>query len=57
MAHFRQLVEDHSLALILIHHQRKATGTEARAGDRIRGHSSIEAALDVALLVERHPDA
>jgi hypothetical protein len=57
MAHFRQLVEDYRLVLSLIHHQRKANGTETRAGDRIRGHSSIEAALDVALLVERHPDA
>ena len=57
MAHFRQLVEDHRLVLSLIHHQRKANGTETRAGDRIRGHSSIEATLDLALLVERQPDA
>jgi hypothetical protein len=56
MAHFRQLVEDHRLVLSIIHHQRKANGTETRAGDRIRGHSSIEAALDLALLVERQPD-
>jgi hypothetical protein len=57
MARFRQLVEDYRLVLCIIHHQRKAYGTETRAGDRIRGHSSIEAALDVALLVERPPDA
>jgi hypothetical protein len=57
MARFRQLVEDHRIALILIHHQGKANGTETRAGDRIRGHSSIEAALDVALLVERQKEA
>ena len=57
MAHFRQLVEDYRLVLPIIHHQRKANGAEARAGDRIRGHSSIEAALDLALLVERQPDA
>jgi hypothetical protein len=38
---------------VLIHHQRKGNGSIGRAGDSLRGHSSIEAALDLALLVER----
>ncbi len=57
MAHFRQLVEQTGAALILIHHQRKANGTKGRAGDQLRGHSSIEPAIDLALLVERSTDA
>jgi hypothetical protein len=40
-----------------VHHQRKDSGVTSRAGDRLRGHSSIEAALDLALLVEREPDS
>jgi hypothetical protein len=63
MGHFRQLAEASSAAVILIHHQRKVAhqgkGGDAsvRAGDRLRGHSSIEAAVDLALLVERQPHA
>jgi hypothetical protein len=57
MANFRRLVEDTGAANILIHHQRKDSGTNARAGNRLRGHSSIEAAIDLALLVEREPQA
>jgi AAA domain-containing protein len=53
MANLRRLAEETGAALIVIHHQRKDTGVNSRAGDRIRGHSSIEAALDLALLVER----
>jgi len=61
MANVRRLAEDTGAAVILIHHQRKdgqgRKGQEAtvRAGDRLRGHSSIEAAVDLALLVEREP--
>jgi hypothetical protein len=63
MGHFRQLAEATGAAVILIHHQRKVThqgkGEESnvRAGDCLRGHSSIEAAVDLALLVERQPHA
>jgi hypothetical protein len=59
MSHFRRLAEDTQAAVILIHHQRKDSGLTTRAGDRLRGHSSIEAAIDLALLVERdaHADA
>lgn len=53
MSEFRQLAEETGSAVVLIHHQRKSTGTSSRAGDSLRGHSSIEAALDLALLIER----
>lgn len=53
MANLRRLAESAGAALVLIHHQRKSNGGNARAGDALRGHSSIEAALDLALLVER----
>lgn len=53
MSEFRQLAEETGAAVVLIHHQRKGTGSAGRAGDSLRGHSSIEAALDLALLVER----
>lgn len=53
MSEFRQLAEESGAAVVLIHHQRKGNGSIGRAGDSLRGHSSIEAALDLALLVER----
>lgn len=53
MSNFRRLAEETGAAVVLIHHQRKATGTGSRAGDTLRGHSSIEAAIDLALLLER----
>ena len=53
MAHCRRLPEETGSAVILIHHQRKSNGNNARAGETLRGHSSIEAALDLVLLVER----
>jgi hypothetical protein len=53
MSGFRQVAEDTGAAIVLIHHQRKSSGLNTRAGDSLRGHSSIEAALDCALLVDR----
>lgn len=53
LANFRWLAEKTGAAVVLIHHQRKSNGINGRAGDSLRGHSSIEAALDLALLVER----
>jgi len=53
MSEFRQLAEETGAAVVLVHHQRKGTGYTGRAGDSLRGHSSIEASLDLALLVER----
>lgn len=53
MSQFRQIAEDTGCAIVLIHHQRKSNGLSGRAGDSLRGHSSIEAALDLAIMIER----
>lgn len=56
MGHFRWLSEETDCAVVVVHHQRKSTnstGDGARKGESLRGHSSIEASLDLALLVER----
>jgi len=53
MGNLRMLAEQTGGAVVVIHHQRKSTGTGVRKGETLRGHSSIEAALDLALLVER----
>lgn len=57
LSRLRWLSEVSQSAVIIIHHQRKSNGTTAAAGVRkgetLRGHSSIEAMLDMALLVER----
>jgi hypothetical protein len=47
------LTEELGAAVLAIHHQRKNQGSKGRAGDNLRGHSSIEAAIDLALHVER----
>jgi hypothetical protein len=52
-AHFRLLAEQTGAAINIIHHRRKSTSLNGRKGDSLRGHSSIEAALDLAMLVER----
>jgi hypothetical protein len=53
MAYLRQLAERYDCVVIPLHHQRKDHGNGGRAGDRLRGHSSIEASIDLGLLVER----
>lgn len=53
MANLRWLSEQTGAAIVCVHHQRKAPGFTGRAGESLRGHSSIEAALDLALLIER----
>lgn len=53
MSLFRQVAEDTGAAICPIHHQRKGNGMTGRAGDTLRGHSSIEASLDLALMIER----
>lgn len=55
MGNLRALVDKYGLALVLIHHQRKGGAAGNRAGDALRGHSSIEAALDLAVHVVREP--
>jgi hypothetical protein len=53
MSQFRQLAENVKSSNVLVHHQRKSTGVLGRAGESLRGHSSIEAAIDLGLLVVR----
>lgn len=55
MANLRYVAETTPCALVVIHHERKTTpgGRKTRNGDSLRGHSSIEAAIDLALKVER----
>lgn len=55
MGNLRWLCEETDTAVIVIHHQRKASAADngARKGETLRGHSSIEASLDLALIVER----
>lgn len=55
LSNFRRLAEETGTAVVMIHHQRKTKGVKARIGESLRGHSSIEAALDLALLVAREP--
>lgn len=58
MSNFRTYAERYGIAFVIIHHQRKTNGkSKGRAGESLRGHSSIEAALDLALLVEREEDS
>ena len=49
MKNFRFLAEQTGAALLILHHQRKGGAAGSRAGDALRGHSSIEAAIDLAL--------
>lgn len=56
MGNLRWLCEEADCAVIIIHHQRKSGGAGdkgIRKGETLRGHSSIEAALDLAILIER----
>lgn len=57
MSLFRQLAEETGAAETLIHHQRKNAGNVVRAGDNLRGHSSIEAAIDLGLIIEREENS
>lgn len=59
MGTLRIVAERTNAAVVVVHHQRKTNGngpSKARVGETLRGHSSIEAALDLALLVMREPD-
>jgi hypothetical protein len=55
MAALRRAAEATGAHVAVIHHERKSNGMNARAGENIRGSSTIEAALDLALLFHR-PD-
>ena len=49
MKNFRWIAEQTGAAFLILHHQRKGGANGSRAGDALRGHSSIEAAIDLAL--------
>ena len=57
MGYLRILTERTDSAVAVIHHQRKGGAGQSRAGDALRGHSSIEASLDLALHIVREPDS
>lgn len=51
MRNIRALAEDAQCAVVLVHHATKSKSAD-RIGDLSRGHSSIEAALDLSLMAE-----
>lgn len=53
MQGLRWLVEATGTALAVLHHERKTSGVAGRSGERMRGHSSIEAKLDLAVMISR----
>jgi hypothetical protein len=55
MSNLRWLAEYNKTCIIVIHHQRKGGASVGRAGDALRGHSSIEGAINIALHVDREP--
>jgi len=57
LSNLHKLAELTGAAVCIIHHQRKPSGAKGRAGDTLRGHSSIEASLDLALLITREEDS
>ena len=56
MSGLRRIAEETGAAVVVIHHRNK-TGGVGRPGNALRGHTSIEAALDLALQVERNEGA
>lgn len=50
---FRQISEHTSTAIVVVHHPRKGVPDQRRMGESLRGHSSIEAAIDLALFIRR----
>jgi hypothetical protein len=53
MCLLRSMAENTGAAIIMIHHKTKNAPQRSRTGNTLRGHSSIEAALDLALMVTR----
>lgn len=52
MESLRFLADQCGACIVVLHHQKKGI-TKGREGDALRGHSSIEAALDLALHIKR----
>ena len=55
LSNLRWVMEKTESIILLIHHPNKSD--KSRPGDKLRGHSSIEAALDLALFVTRAADS
>jgi len=53
MGNLRAIAERTGAAIVVIHHSRKGGPGGQRIGEALRGHSSIEASLDLALYVVR----
>jgi hypothetical protein len=54
MSGLRQIAERANCAVVVIHHRNKGNAIgNTRKGNSLRGHSSIEGALDLALLIDR----
>ncbi len=53
MSGLRRVAERGNCAVVVIHHRNKGNGLVTRKGNALRGHSSIEGALDLAFLIER----
>lgn len=53
MGGLRWLAETTGAAVVVLHHQRKANGLNSRSGETLRGHGSIEASIDLGMLVSR----
>ena len=54
MGNMRMLSENAGCAIVIIHHQRKTKeGRGGTVGETLRGHSSIAASVDLALLIKR----
>lgn len=54
MGAFRSLAEKHQVAFVIIHHERKGSRShDGRPGETLRGHSSIEGALDRSFAIVR----
>jgi hypothetical protein len=53
MGYLRMIAEHTNAAVIVIHHERKGGANGAAAGAALRGHSSISAAVDLALQITR----
>lgn len=56
MANMRMIAERANVCVVLIHHAVKNAGERSRKGDALRGHSSIEAAVDLAMMFTREGD-
>ena len=57
MSSLRKMAERAGAAVIVIHHQRKSNGFKGRAGENLRGSSAIEAAVDLAIHIDREPQS